>query len=767
MAANITDIPFPAGGIDRNWALSKEPSTTTPYALNVRPYSTDAERCRGGSRPGLVRAEGVVANLAGGIQWMGSVDGGAGDGTTFECDFEQYPDGQLSDPDVAGTDWEDADSDLYVKNGYAHVDVGGTEFGGAALSSCNHVGDVNFGEFGEVNSVTFNDFQMAATVSANQSTDASWTWTLGGTHPAVISLEITWDEYSTFAGTGRPTWTFTAPGYKTSFRFPDPAFWSPTFDIKVEFMEDYIDIEVDSHSPFCGKKKYRMSRPKTAGVANTYSHVSMAMTCGRPYIGADRPAVWAVDSRIHYMLFNTFKRPTEIRRRLIVAAGGSLYREAHTTNYATPVPGTLTTSAVGSGLGSNALIDAAPCNGRLYLVNGAAPQVYDPDPDGAGNATCGAWTASKGKLQNDCTIIRNWRNRIVMAGSVKDPQNWFMSRMDHPWDWDYGKEDSMSAVAGNFSELGRIGDPITAIIPWSDNMLIFGCRSSVWVMNGDPMEGGVVNRALDIDGVCHRNAWCIDDDGVIYFLGYEGFYAMMPGGRANDLAHTRVPELCAKLPISGAGASGQWYQTVVYDATRHVVLILQQPYTATDAPEHWLYDIRTKSFWKEKYGDVTTHPSMRCAYYYPSTYPPAINLLLGGDSMLYAFSDAAKQDAFGSGPTNVAISSALDFRPVRLAGPIDEGVLMQLRLATGTDASGGTSDPVTVQVFTGRSPQASNLATTPAYAVASYPYHTNKTMVGRTRAGAHRIRVSNTTINKAWSLESVSAVFEKGGAQGK
>jgi hypothetical protein len=46
-------IPFPIKGYDANWAYSSQPPYTTPGCLNVRGYSSDEERARGGSRPGV------------------------------------------------------------------------------------------------------------------------------------------------------------------------------------------------------------------------------------------------------------------------------------------------------------------------------------------------------------------------------------------------------------------------------------------------------------------------------------------------------------------------------------------------------------------------------------------------------------------------------------------------------------------------------------------------------------------------------------------
>ncbi len=52
----IKEFPFPLKGKDENWSTSKQPALTSPSLSNVRPYDVQANRARGGQRPGLVKA---------------------------------------------------------------------------------------------------------------------------------------------------------------------------------------------------------------------------------------------------------------------------------------------------------------------------------------------------------------------------------------------------------------------------------------------------------------------------------------------------------------------------------------------------------------------------------------------------------------------------------------------------------------------------------------------------------------------------------------
>ena len=50
------ELQFPTKGLDEGLAAEKQPPTTSPVLLNVRPFDVNEERIRGGQRPGSVKA---------------------------------------------------------------------------------------------------------------------------------------------------------------------------------------------------------------------------------------------------------------------------------------------------------------------------------------------------------------------------------------------------------------------------------------------------------------------------------------------------------------------------------------------------------------------------------------------------------------------------------------------------------------------------------------------------------------------------------------
>ena len=96
MAKTYT-LNFPLKGRDAGWSYTRQPPDTTPDASNVRAFSTDSERARGGQRPGLkyAYAQRIGGSAAENVAFLGWLDTGFGDSEIYAESFD-YPAGNLS-----------------------------------------------------------------------------------------------------------------------------------------------------------------------------------------------------------------------------------------------------------------------------------------------------------------------------------------------------------------------------------------------------------------------------------------------------------------------------------------------------------------------------------------------------------------------------------------------------------------------------------------------------------------------------------------------
>ena len=736
-------IPFPLRGVDANWAYGKQPPLTTPDALNVRGYSADAERARGGSRPGLTYAYGGYPGTATPIQWLGWLDWGFGDTVIYDDDFN-YAAGDLGDNAAwAGAAVSPTDPRLKVENNYVYPYTAG------ALP----ITDLSAGDYQSFAGDEWDQFSLEAGLQWGYGSSGDitfWVSSASGAATDGMTCKV--------AYTSVPI-TEPGLGYSSSLTITltsnGSTVWSRNFGVLFSWTGGVVRIDADT-----SQVRVYWDGRQVAAVVRDLGVCSLAgfkMSLSNPGAEDGFPASYCKFRLLSWHL-TAITSPTAIARRFVTISNRYVYAETS--------EGTLGASAVDTDqLADVAMYSAAHCNGQLFMLDGTTPRIYNPM--GATTSIIYNWTARRGKVEPTATIIANWRNRLVLTGTLNDPQNWFMSRVDDPWDFDYGQDDAESAVAGNDYANGRIGDPITALCPISNDALVFGCTRSIYVMRGDPAAGGRVYKVSSETGMLGPNAWCTDGQGTMWFLGEEGLFVMpASGGEPRNVTNRRLPSLAGyKSVMPGRNAayqSGRTYVSLAYDADRHGVLIFLAPYASATAT-HYFYDIRNDAFWPESYPDAMG-PTM--AAYYNATTSTYRKLLLGGrNGCIYYYSEATKRDETGA-QTTAAISSRVLIGPVRLGGGIGDALITRLIgvTSTGSEVAGWG-------LYAGVTPEAcaatavsDGAAVTNAQASGTWSAGRNVDR-SRVRGGAHAVKVYNATTARRWALESITAEVEPGGTQ--
>ena len=131
-----------------------------------------------------------------------------------------------------------------------------------------------------------------------------------------------------------------------------------------------------------------------------------------------------------------------------------------------------------------------------------------------------------------CKINCLYRGRLVMAGLKTDPQNWFMSAVNEPLDWDYGATpiSATMAVAGNQTNAGKCPDIITCLAPYSDDLMFIGGDHTLWRMTGDPADRGRIDNISYKTGISGPDAYAFDPNGTFYFYGTGTIWRMAGQG---------------------------------------------------------------------------------------------------------------------------------------------------------------------------------------------------------------------------------------------
>lgn len=293
-----------------------------------------------------------------------------------------------------------------------------------------------------------------------------------------------------------------------------------------------------------------------------------------------------------------------------------------------------------------------------------------------------------------------YRGRAVLSGNPKEPYQWYMSRQGDIHDFDYAAGDAQTPVKGGNSNMGEIGDIITALISYKDDFLIFGCANNIYYAADDPAYGGTLN-ALDLTtGMYSQTAWCLgptndDGRGTLFFWGTNGLYVTTIPGVPICVSQVRLPDL-----IKDEAADRSTHRIVLaYDRRNNGINVFITLLADGTNSNYW-YDLTTKGFFKEQYPEEC---GVYSAMYYPAADIDNRGLILGGkDGYLRVFDRDAKSDDIGD--TDVAIDSYVTLAPIPLSDDPDRtGKFTGWNLTMAGGKSGGSqadSDDVYFKAYT-------------------------------------------------------------------
>jgi len=413
---------------------------------------------------------------------------------------------------------------------------------------------------------------------------------------------------------------------------------------------------------------------------------------------------------------------------LIVASGGTISRLRN---------GTALTITNGANAMSSALhvIQFQPAYNQVFMIDGTRSRVYNFETDAITD-----WIATAGTLQQGARLICLYRGRLVLSGVVSDPHNWFMSRVGHPFDFDYGSlpaNDPIKAVAGNNSEVGLIGDIITALIPFSDDALLFGGDHTIWQMTGDPAAGGAVDLVSDKTGIAFGKAWTKDPNGTLYFMGTDGIYKFNLGGKPESLTKGRIDVRFQGVNLDENRVYLEW------DYIREGLMVQIVPINPAVANTSFFWERRNDAWWSDSW-PAAYGPT--CMLAYDGTAASDQEFLMGCyDSYIRMIDEEAADD------DGVAIASSVRYAPF-----IAESHAVEVLLNEILPVLAGGSGPVNLEIFSGQSAEECAMLANPR--VRRLLSHAGRNRAARNRVSGYAVQIglSHTGASR-WAVESMTA----------
>ena len=399
-----------------------------------------------------------------------------------------------------------------------------------------------------------------------------------------------------------------------------------------------------------------------------------------------------------------------------------------------------------------------------YLVASQGSSTSLTLTDTTNDANCSAvtyklaWTGTYyGVPPLGCNLCCTYRGRLVLAGPGAV---WYMSRVLVPTDWDYGYDpaDPSRAVGGTATTTGGIPEPILALMPHSDDYLIFGCEHSLWVLNGDPAYGGTITALSRDIGVLGPNAWCNLPDGSMVIFSRDGLYLVPAGAQG-------VPQAISRplLPVELVDVDWQANTiSLAYDIQARGLHISVTPNSGATGIYYFL-DWVNKGFWPVTFGSTSINPTTMIRFAASSAQPGVV--VYGClDGCLRKYDASAQADA-ASALNDTVFYSILAYGPIRIGGPGYDGQIVEL--SADFDSAVG-SDAIAWGVFAGDTAQQA-VAAAAAFTWTTLPLwggdfgpNRNSRQCPMSR-GAAQVIVLYAQQTTAWAIESLRIVGKRKG----
>lgn len=362
-----------------------------------------------------------------------------------------------------------------------------------------------------------------------------------------------------------------------------------------------------------------------------------------------------------------------------------------------------------------------------------------------------------GTMPTNSTLIALYRGRIV-TNDTDRPQAWYMTKVGEPFKflYDYTNDGELSALAYSNSVVGRIGDILTALIAYQDDLLVFGCANSIWVCAGDPMSDGQIIQLTKDTGIWGSRAWCFDDRNNFYFFGNDGLYRSTISTTITypeNISKKRLPDLVKDLDLD----KDTHRLVLSFDPIEQGVIISK---TTLDggSNENYFYSLLTGGFFPETYPNSC---GIYSSYFYPALDETYKKFLVGGtDGYIREFDPDTKNDATTSSTS--AISSYVTV--IKPLGPNEdvEGMLKKfVGITSGGASSGAFSDTDAVSYALHRGDDAETVLEDIMDGATAFKTGTWSTtgkqnnVRPRMRGTWMGLKLYNSTASQTWSIEKI------------
>ncbi len=734
MSANPIPIAFPLGGIVENVPYAVEPgpiAVRADHLLNVRPYDGLQRRRRGGKRTGIKKYFADQVNGTNPIQAINSfVQAFDADDIVVDTIIDEDANGN-TDTFTGRADQvsiSQHNSNWSNFEGGAYFDAAADDDNGMAVFAAHGAAAEDNGTAGRCGAAyTPTTLGSAYILTMRLQTNSSfgslgivWRVSADPTDRNFYLLRVDTDSiirylrYSSGSATTLDT-----------ISLGTPITTSAEHTLEVRVNGDKVRFFLDS--------------------AQIGTEQTMSFFASNSRVGFISERGSSIPNDLHarsYVIARASSPATLRTSKIVAVSGGDFAVGTRADGLTTPTGGSGATKSAGA-------VDMQAAFQDVFMVDGLSANYnyYDAATnqvkDWATDLTAGSLPAGTSDTTLGCRIIVLYRGRIVMSGLEEEPQNWFMSKAGDPFDWDYSPSttSAIQAVAGNNSDAGELGDVLTALVPFQDDLLFMAGGGSLWVMRGDPAAGGQIDNVSRQIGIVQQTAWTWDARNNLYFVGTNGLYRLAPNSASPELvSRGKMDRIFAEVNY------GVQRVYLLYDREWQGVQVFIAPENEPSAKvdQYW-YDERTDTFWRDQY---PTGHGPTAVHLFDGDQEADRGVLLGGyDGYIRTFDEDTEDD---DGSTIESFARFPLIHPRLVMGQFQVNDI-QLNL----DPNGAG---VTFDIFRGNTPEEAANSSTSVFS-RSLVAGRNVPMRKRVRANALSFRIRHNTAGETWAYEDGAAVI--------
>lgn len=381
-------------------------------------------------------------------------------------------------------------------------------------------------------------------------------------------------------------------------------------------------------------------------------------------------------------------------------------------------------------------IQAATAFQKVFYTDGETYRYYDAKDDAVK-----VWKAtSAGTMPTRARLVASWNGSIVLARFADAPNNWHISKFGDPFDWDRfpAVQTLTDSVSGNDPGAGLCPAIINAIIPISDDLLIFGCEDAIYRMTGHPLQGGQFDRLSAETGMLYGTPWCRDAAGGVYFFGSSGGVYQFDGVSARSISDGAINKALREIDYNAYTVKMVWNQQ---DQGLHVFVVKHDQSAISGEGgglKHWFWCQPTQSWWQDEFASETLDPTA-CLAIWGDAEDERVVLVGNHDGFVRRWDiDAVSDDG-------VAIDSRVTI------GPIVPSLATRVRFMNARVVLDANQNGATLEAYDSDDPASLGVAKSVATLVAGR----NRSAFSRFRGQSAWVKISNSNTSERWSLEQM------------